>query len=125
MISVPANKPDLMIARALRIEGVEVRKTPRATKLTRASSWHRFEIVGARIDGSRVGGKSAAFDRIAREYVPNAFGFQRFGRDGDNVERAQAWLTGKSRAPGDPKLRRLHFSALQSAGFNAVLEQRA
>jgi tRNA pseudouridine13 synthase len=66
----------------------------------------------------------AAFDRIAKEGVPNAFGAQRFGRDGDNVERARAWLTGKERAPQDARLRRFHFSAVQAAIFNAVLDER-
>jgi tRNA pseudouridine13 synthase len=63
-------------------------------------------------------------ERFGVEGVPNAFGVQRFGKDGDNAERARAWLTGKERAPNDPRLRRFHFSALQSAVFNAVLEAR-
>jgi tRNA pseudouridine13 synthase len=56
--------------------------------------------------------------------VPNAFGEQRFGRDKDNADRALAWLTNKERAPRDARLRRLQYSALQSAVFNAVLEER-
>lgn len=126
-ISVPANKPDLDDrARGLQIEGVEILEAKRHGNKLKTGHLHgnRFEIVVRGIDPARLSEVTAALDRIARDGVPNAFGFQRFGRDGDNVERARAWLTGKARAPGDPKLRRLHFSALQSAGFNAVLEQR-
>ena len=65
-----------------------------------------------------------ALERIRIDGVPNAFGSQRFGRDGDTHERARAWLTGNARAPGDPRKRRFEFSALQSAIFNAVLEHR-
>ena len=73
---------------------------------------------------SRLPEVVAALERIAKHGVPNAFGVQRFGREGDTHERARAWLTGKERAPADPRLRRFHFSALQSAIFNAVLEHR-
>lgn len=126
-ISVPANKADLdERARALQLDGVEILDARRHQNKLKTGHLHgnRFRIVVRGIDPARMPEVTAALDRIARDGVPNAFGFQRFGRDGDNVERARSWLTGKTRAPGDPKLRRLHFSALQSAGFNAVLEQR-
>lgn len=126
-ISVPANKPEVDDrARAMSIEGVELLEAKRHGNKLKTGHLHgnRFEIVVRGIDSARMAEVTAAFDRIARDGVPNAFGQQRFGRDGDNVERARAWLTGKARPPGDPKLRRLHFSALQSAGFNAVLAER-
>ena len=83
-----------------------------------------FRIVVRGLDPAAVPAAAAALDRIAREGVPNAFGAQRFGRDGDNHERARAWLTGAARAPADPRLRRFHFSAFQSWIFNLVLEER-
>jgi tRNA pseudouridine13 synthase len=126
-ISVPANKPDVDDrARGLAIEGVEILEAKRHQNKLKTGHLHgnRFAIVVRGIDSARLSEVTAALDRIAKDGVPNAFGFQRFGRDGDNVDRARAWLTGKTRAPSDAKLRRLHFSALQSAGFNAVLEER-
>lgn len=131
-ISVPANKTDVddraaEIQSGKRpIEGFELLEARRHQNKLKTGHLHgnRFEIVVRGIDPTRMADVTAALDRISKEGVPNAFGFQRFGRDGDNVERARAWLTGQTRAPGDPKLRRLHFSALQSAGFNAVLAER-
>jgi tRNA pseudouridine13 synthase len=83
-----------------------------------------FTIVVRDVDPSEIEDARAALDRIAREGVANAFGAQRFGRGGDTHEQARAWLTGRARAPADPRLRRFHFSAFQSSVFNAVLAHR-
>ena len=56
--------------------------------------------------------------------VPNYFGEQRFGRDGDNAERARAWLSGEDPGPRDPHARRFLVSSLQSELFNAWLGRR-
>jgi tRNA pseudouridine13 synthase len=126
-ISVPGNDAsiDERIAN-LSIEGLRVLEHRRhGNKLkTGHLKGNRFTIVVRGIEPSRLAETDAALERIAREGVPNAFGFQRFGRDGDNYERARAWLTGRERAPRDPRLRRFHFSAFQSAIFNTVLEHR-
>ncbi len=63
-------------------------------------------------------------EAIGRGGVPNAFGPQRFGRDGDNPERALGWLAGKERGPRSPREQRLLFSSLQSLLFNRVLTRR-
>lgn len=112
--------------RALAIDGVEILEVKRHGNKLRTGHLrgNRFEIVVRDVPADAAAGALAAFEHIAREGVPNAFGAQRFGKHGDNVERARAWLTGKERAPGDPRLRRLHFSALQAAIFNAVLDER-
>lgn len=112
--------------RGLAIDGVEILEVKRHGNKLRTGhlKGNRFEIVVRDLPPDAAPGALAAFAHIANEGVPNAFGAQRFGIHGDNVERARAWLTGKERAPGDPRLRRLHFSALQAAIFNAVLEQR-
>jgi tRNA pseudouridine13 synthase len=55
--------------------------------------------------------------------MPNRFGVQRFGRDGDNAERGLALLCGRAR-PGDRRSARFLISALQSAVFNRVLSER-
>lgn len=112
--------------REVSIPGVEVLEVKRhGNKLkTGHLAGNRFDLVVRGIAPEAVAPALEAFARIARDGVPNAFGAQRFGKFGDNAERARSWLTGKDRAPGDPRLRRLHFSALQSAIFNAVLEER-
>lgn len=112
--------------RALAIEGVELLEATRhGNKLkTGHLNGNRFTIVVRDVAAEDSGRVHDAFDRILREGVPNRFGAQRFGRFGDTADKARAWLTGKARAPGDPRQRRFEFSALQSAIFNAVLDAR-
>jgi tRNA pseudouridine13 synthase len=85
---------------------------------------NRFRIVLRDLDPAAVPALIAALDAIGRAGVPNAFGPQRFGRDGANPERALEWLAGKSRGPRDKRDQRMLFSALQSLWFNQVLERR-
>lgn len=72
-------------------------------------------------DAARV---AATLAELAKTGFPNAFGPQRFGRDGDNAERALAFVRDETPPPRDPRLRRLLFSALQARWFNRVLEAR-
>lgn len=126
-ISIPANDPSLdQRLDAITLEGIEILEHRRhANKLkTGHLKGNRFTIVVRDIDESRRAEIVGALERIREQGVPNAFGAQRFGREGDNAERARAWLTGRERAPSDPRLRRFHFSAFQSAIFNLVLEHR-
>lgn len=60
---------------------------------------------------------------ISRRGVPNYFGEQRFGRDGDNAERARAWLAGEWR-PRERSLRGILLSSARSELFNQVLAER-
>jgi tRNA pseudouridine13 synthase len=85
---------------------------------------NRFTITLRGLDAAGVAAARAALEEAGRTGVPNAFGPQRFGRDGDNPERALAWLAGRDRGPRDRREQRLLFSALQSLLFNRVLERR-
>ncbi|HZU85665.1 MAG TPA: tRNA pseudouridine(13) synthase TruD [Polyangiaceae bacterium] len=85
---------------------------------------NRFAITVRGIARDRVADVEASLRRVSREGVPNAFGAQRFGSAGDNAPRALAWLRGHAPAPQDPRIRRLLWSSLQSAVFNAVLDAR-
>jgi tRNA pseudouridine13 synthase len=128
-ISVPAPRKDPTIeerAKALTIDGIRVLEAKRhGNKLkTGHLKGNRFDLIVRDVPPEALAGILEAMDRFGREGVPNAFGVQRFGKEGDNAERARAWLTGKARAPNDPRLRRFHFSALQSLVFNAVLDAR-
>lgn len=60
---------------------------------------------------------------IARQGVPNYFGPQRFGRDGDNLVRAREWLGGGA-APRSRNDRSMLLSAARAAAFNRVLDTR-
>jgi len=85
---------------------------------------NRFAIRLRDVPRADVPAVTAAFLALGASGVPNAFGAQRFGRQGDNVERALAFLTGKERGPRDVRARKFLFSSLQSHVFNAVLEER-
>ena len=65
----------------------------------------------------------AAAQAINQSGFANAFGWQRFGSGGKNIERGAALLRGE-RFKGDKTAARFMVSALQSAVFNRVLEDR-
>jgi tRNA pseudouridine13 synthase len=126
-IPAPPKAPDIEErAKALTIDNIRVLDAKRHNNKLKTGhlKGNRFDIVVRDVAVDAIPGVLAAMERFGVEGVPNAFGVQRFGKEGDNAERARAWLTGKERAPNDPRLRRFHFSALQSAVFNAVLEAR-
>jgi tRNA pseudouridine13 synthase len=126
-IPAPPKQPNLEErAKALTLDNIRVLEAKRhGNKLkTGHLRGNRFEIIVRDVPKAKMLDVIASMDRFAKEGVPNAFGTQRFGKEGDNAQRARAWLTGKERAPGDARLRRFHFSALQSAVFNAVLDAR-
>lgn len=61
---------------------------------------------------------------LAERGSPNYYGEQRFGREGDNAERALAFVRGETRAPRDRFQRKFLFSAMQAAIFNSWLATR-
>jgi tRNA pseudouridine13 synthase len=61
--------------------------------------------------------------KISKEGYPNYFGYQRFGKDGDNFELGKAILKGEKRER-NPKLREFLISAYQSELFNQWLAKR-
>ncbi len=85
---------------------------------------NRFRITLRDVQAADAPAILAAMERAFGEGVPNAFGPQRFGRDGDNPTRALAWLAGKDRGPRDRRDQRFLFSSLQSLMFNEVLKRR-
>lgn len=66
----------------------------------------------------------AILAHIEKEGLPNYFGVQRFGREGDNADRALLALKGKAKLPRDRRLKRLLISALQAQLFNELLALR-
>jgi tRNA pseudouridine13 synthase len=113
-------------AKSLSLDGIVVDDaTPHGHKLKPGHlAGNRFAIAVRDVPANRVDEVTASLENVRRSGLPNAFGPQRFGRHGQNVARTLAWVTGKERAPRDPRLQRLLWSSLQSAVFNRVLEKR-
>jgi tRNA pseudouridine13 synthase len=126
-ISVPFDlSRSLDEARGLDLEGIVVQSAERHRHKLKPGhlKGNRFTIVLRDLPAGDVPDVIDALERAGRHGVPNAFGPQRFGRDGNNPERALAWLGGHTPGPKDRRERRLLFSALQSELFNRVLERR-
>jgi tRNA pseudouridine13 synthase len=96
------------------------------------SAWHSRKLPRGALAGNRfalrlreASGDAAAVDArlhaIAARGVPNYFGEQRFGREGDNVANALAMFAGRRVA----RAQRTHLlSAARSQLFNRVLAAR-
>jgi tRNA pseudouridine13 synthase len=85
---------------------------------------NRFRVRLRGLDPSRIEDLHRVLDTIETQGLPNYYGEQRFGREGDNAKRALRWMLGTSRAPRSSFRRKLELSALQSELFNAILAQR-
>jgi tRNA pseudouridine13 synthase len=91
------------------------RKLPRG-----ALAGNRFVLVLREVAGEREAIESR-LQAIAARGVPNYFGEQRFGRDGDNVANAMAMFAGRRVRR---EQRTLLLSAARSELFNRVLASR-
>jgi tRNA pseudouridine13 synthase len=126
-VSLPRVDPER--ASAMVIPGLRVLSVTRHRNKLRTGhlKGNRFELRVRELPG----GVEAALPRaraiaevIGRAGVPNYYGEQRFGRDGDNAAKAREWLSGKGPEPRDPHQRRFLVSSLQSELFNAWLGAR-
>lgn len=104
------------------IEGVRILAAHRhARKLPRgALAGNRFRLRLRSVRGDRDAALQVVA-RIAAEGLPNAFGEQRFGREGGNLARARAMFAGRR---VDRAERGILLSAARSALFNRVLAAR-
>ncbi len=104
-----------------------------------AASRHRNKLRTGHLRGNRFtvavrggdpGRARAAAGALAARGLPNFYGAQRFGAEGDNAEVGKALLLGRLDSPGarraarDRFLRRLCISAYQSLLFNRWLAER-
>lgn len=126
-VSLPRVDPERVAA--MEIPGLRVLSVSRHRNKLRTGhlKGNRFELRVRDVAGS-MGEALERAQAIARIIgpagVPNYYGEQRFGRDGDNAARAKEWLSGANPGPRDPHQRRFMVSALQSELFNAWLGQR-
>ncbi|HEX5755818.1 MAG TPA: tRNA pseudouridine(13) synthase TruD [Arenimonas sp.] len=91
------------------------RKLPRG-----ALAGNRFELRLRDVRGERPA-IALRLQTIATQGLPNYFGEQRFGRDGDNVEAARRMFAGERVRR---EQRSIYLSAARSEMFNAVLAAR-
>jgi tRNA pseudouridine13 synthase len=124
-LSLPGVRPEeltaLPLPQELRILEAALHRNKLRTGHLRGN---RFVVTlhGAVADG--LARAEQALARLSADGLPNYYGHQRFGRDGDNAERAARALRGEGKLPGDRFQRRLLISALQSRLFDEVLAER-
>ena len=121
--SVPGLDPER--AREFALPGVRVLDAIRHGHKLRTGhlSGNRFRIFVGGVDARQSEAAIRRLEEIRRVGMPNRFGAQRFGRDGENAERGRRLLRGE-RSREDRRSARFLLSALQAEVFNAVLEDR-
>lgn len=126
-VSVRGVTPEAV--RALELPGLRVLSAERHHNKLRVGHLrgNRFRLRLRGVGAERAGDVAAVLDVLARRGLPNAFGPQRFGRDG------QAWRLGRELLAGGARrqrkrrgvtLLRFYVSAWQGWLFNRVLAAR-
>jgi tRNA pseudouridine13 synthase len=125
MISVPITVESRLSQ--LEGDGIRVLNTQRHANKLRPGHLHgnRFRVLirDAHADEAAL---HAVVERLRGHGLPNWYGPQRFGRDGETLQMGMALLRGETpaRPVRSPFLRKLALSAAQSALFNVYLAQR-
>jgi tRNA pseudouridine13 synthase len=131
MVSVPATCADRV--GALDGDGIRVLSTSRHGNKLKPGHLHgnRFRIFVRDVDPAAAARLPPILQRLQNEGLPNFYGPQRFGHDGETVLLGLALLRGEppvvaGRKPRlrSPFLRKLALSAAQSALFNHYLACR-
>jgi len=107
----------------LNSDNVEILTTCRHSRKLRRGSLrgNQFTIVVRQVEGSSAD-LEQRINIIKENGVPNYFGDQRFGIDGQNLEKAKIMFGGKREK--DRFKRSIYLSAARSAMFNDILSQR-
>jgi tRNA pseudouridine13 synthase len=133
MVSVPAAATDNLSQ--LEGDGIRLLNVNRHGNKLRPGHLHgnRFRIVIREVDLNSLEIIRPIAERIKTLGLPNYYGPQRFGRDGETVRLGLSLLAGDSNQPSAPArrigrispwLRRLALSAAQSVLFNCCLANR-
>jgi tRNA pseudouridine13 synthase len=133
MISVPAPA----LARLSHLEGNGIRLLNVGRHSNKLRPGHlrgnRFQVVIRELSSTSVDNVQLVADRILKLGLPNYYGPQRFGRDGETSHLGFTLLGGPARESNSPLksvgrlspwLRRLALSAAQSVLFNHCLSKR-
>ncbi|CDH34599.1 tRNA pseudouridine(13) synthase TruD [Xenorhabdus bovienii] len=112
--------PDLT---AFQLEGCEVLTTSRQKRKLRIGTLkgNDFTLVLRQISDRQSVEKR--LQQIAQAGVPNYFGEQRFGRDGQNLVQAQRWADNEIQVK-ERSRRSFYLSASRSAMFNTIASLR-
>lgn len=86
-------------------------------------SGNRFSINLFNIDDIKAGRIEKLAKKAQTNGIPNYFGYQRFGRDGDSIEQAKEMIAGELHI-ADTKLKKFLTSVYQSTFFNQWLKER-
>ena len=128
-ISVPAQVEERLPD--LEGDGIRVLEVNRHTNKLKTGHLHgnRFTILIRSPESADCDSAvSAILDRIRKQGMPNFYGTQRFGRDGDTAQHGMLLLRDEPAPKGvnlrNPFFRKLALSAVQSALFNVYLSQR-
>lgn len=84
---------------------------------------NRFHIKLYGVDNIEAGRVEKLARKSEKQGLPNYFGYQRFGRDGDSIEQAKAMIAGEEFIE-DAKLKKFLISIYQSVFFNEWLKER-
>lgn len=84
---------------------------------------NRFSINLHFVDNIDSGRIEKVARRIAKNGLPNYFGYQRFGRDGDSIQQAKDMIKGDAFIE-DTKVKNFLISIYQSTFFNDWLRER-
>ena len=84
---------------------------------------NRFKINLFEVNQIQAGQIEKLARKSEKQGLPNYFGYQRFGRDGDSVEQAKKMIEGDLHIE-DAKLKKFLISIYQSTLFNEWLEER-
>ncbi|MFO0876979.1 MAG: tRNA pseudouridine(13) synthase TruD [Gemmataceae bacterium] len=123
-VSVPAHREpllDQLSSDDLRL--LEVRRHSNKLKPGHLRG-NRFEILVREVHSDAAQHLPALLARIQQMGLPNFYGEQRFGRDGETLKLGLALLAGEPTGRVGSFLRRLALSAVQSALFNAYVAGR-
>ena len=84
---------------------------------------NRFHINLYGVDNIEAGRIEKLARKSEKQGLPNYFGYQRFGRDGDSIEQAKEMIGGDLHIE-DAKLKKFLISIYQSVFFNDWLKER-
>lgn len=105
-------------------DDIEILDSQRHNKKLKRGALHGncFALTLREVTGD-VEQAQAICQQIAANGVPNYFGEQRFGHDGGNLTKAEAWFRGDFR-PKQRHQRSLYLSSARSWLFNQILAKR-
>ncbi|MFM7150811.1 MAG: tRNA pseudouridine(13) synthase TruD [Gemmataceae bacterium] len=124
MVSVPASC-EARIPH-LEAEGIRVLNSQRHQNKLKTGHLrgNRFNILIREVDPNSLSSLNSLVERLRSKGIPNFYGAQRFGRDGETLDLGLDLLRGGRGKRTNPFLRRLALSSIQSALFNHYIVQR-